>query len=84
MELLVAVRQPEGKDGPLDITLTTDMPGEVFLHWGVKKGGKEDWYLPPADLRPANSLAPPQDSIALDTPFQISKDAECQVMPTDQ
>ena len=36
--LLVAVRQPEGKDGPTNISLTTDQPTAMVLHWGVRRG----------------------------------------------
>src|SRR2546430_264448 len=46
-EMLVAVRQPEGKQGPTTVTLTTDQPADIVLHWGVRKGGKGDWLPPP-------------------------------------
>ena len=36
--LLVAVRQPEGRDGPTNISLTTDHPTAMVLHWGVRRG----------------------------------------------
>ncbi len=36
--LLVAVRQPDGKDGPTKISLTTDHPTAMVLHWGVRRG----------------------------------------------
>lgn len=80
LELLVAVRQKDGKEGPVDVTLTTDLPGDVYLHWGVRKGNKEDWVLPPPALVPASSLAPESGGIAIDTPFSACSDADCQVL----
>ena len=44
--LLVAVRQPEGKDGPTKVSLTTDHPTAMVLHWGVRRGTRSA-ALPP-------------------------------------
>ncbi len=43
----MAVRAPEGKQGPIGVTLTTDVPQDLFLHWGVRKQGGGDWMAPP-------------------------------------
>eukprot|EP00884_Botryococcus_braunii_P013250 jgi/Botrbrau1/21926/Bobra.0249s0050.1 len=79
LELLVAVRQQGGKDGPVTVTLTTDLPGDVYLHWGVRKGSKDAWILPSKDFIPASSLAAEDGAIAIDTPFSSCKDSDCQV-----
>ena len=54
-ELLVTVRQPDGKDGSTDVALTTDVAAAVVLHWGVKKGRSGDWLLPESELMPQGS-----------------------------
>ena len=36
-EMVVAVRAPEGKQGPIKVTLSTDLPQDLFLHWGVRQ-----------------------------------------------
>ena len=46
-EMVVAVRAPEGKQGPIEVTLTTDVPQDIFLHWGVRAHGRGDWVAPP-------------------------------------
>ena len=46
-EMVVAVRAPEGKQGPINVTLTTDVPQDLFLHWGIRKQGGGDWVAPP-------------------------------------
>lgn len=46
-EMVVAVRAPEGKQGPIAVTLTTDVPQDIFLHWGVRAHGRGDWVAPP-------------------------------------
>ncbi len=54
-ELLVSVRQPEGKEGTTEVALITDVAAGVTLHWGVKKGQSGDWVLPSKDLWPTGS-----------------------------
>ena len=46
-EMLVAVRAPEGRDGRVAITLTTDLATEAVMHWGVRRGRAQEWLLPP-------------------------------------
>lgn len=46
-ELLAAVRAPDGRDGRVAISLTTDLPAAAVLHWGVRRGRGQDWLLPP-------------------------------------
>jgi len=46
-EMVVAVRAPEGKQGLINVTLTTDVAQDLFLHWGVRKQGGGDWVAPP-------------------------------------
>lgn len=52
-ELLAAVRAPDGRDGRVVITMTTDVPTEAVLHWGVRRGRGQDWLLPPQVPPPA-------------------------------
>ncbi len=75
-ELLVAVRQPEGQKGPTNITLITDQPAGMVLHWGVKKQGKGEWLAPPKDIIPKGSEQ--ASDIAYDTPFEASDSIEVQ------
>ena len=39
-EVLAWVRQPQGEDGPTQITLTTDAAADLVLHWGVTQQGE--------------------------------------------
>ena len=60
-ELLVAVRQPEGPEGPTTVTLTSDLASPAVLHWGVKRGRKRsEWLRPPDEvcLPPAATGSP--------------------------
>eukprot|EP00891_Asterochloris_glomerata_P007880 jgi/Astpho2/7880/e_gw1.00117.125.1_t len=75
--LLVAVRQPDGKDGPTKISLTTDHPTAMVLHWGVRRGTRSDWLLAPDDILPEGSVA--AGDIAFDTPFEPSSGADAMV-----
>ena len=68
-EMLVAVRAPEGKAGPLTVTLTTDLATEAFLHWGVKREGAGDWLTPPKEIWPPESAPVEGNAAALDSPF---------------
>ncbi len=77
-EMLVAVRAPEGKKGPTQVTLTTDLPTDAFLHWGIKKGGGSDWLAPPQEIWPADSAVAEANAAALDTPFLESSDSDTQ------
>jgi len=68
------------------ITLTTDLPDPVSLHWGVRpsrkarrgnRGGKGgDWLPPPAALLPAGSAEAPGGGAA-ETPLRPCADADC-------
>lgn len=46
----MAVRAPEGKQGPIKVTLSTDLPQDLFLHWGVRRPNGRDWVAPPKVL----------------------------------
>lgn len=54
-ELLVTVRQPEGVEGTIEVSMITDVAADVVLHWGVKKGQSGEWLLPAKDLWPQGS-----------------------------
>ena len=58
-ELLVTVKQPDGKEGATEVTMITDVAADVVLHWGVKKGQSGDWLLPEKDLWPQGSKVHP-------------------------
>jgi alpha-glucan,water dikinase len=46
-----------GKDaGRYKITLITDIPGPLLLHWGVAKRFRDEWVLPPSSIRPAETV----------------------------
>ena len=77
-EMLVAVRAPEGKAGPLTVTLTTDLATDALLHWGVKREGQGDWLAPPQDIWPPESAPVEGNAAALDSPFLPSSDADTQ------
>ena len=51
-EMVVAVRAPEGKQGRIEVDLTTDLAQDLFLHWGVRKQGGGDWVAPPKVQKP--------------------------------
>lgn len=68
-ELLATVWQREGKNGPLQVTLTSDVAAALVLHWGVKRQGRGDWAKPPEALWPQGST--PATDTAVDTPFQV-------------
>jgi hypothetical protein len=75
-EMLVAVRAPEGKQGPIQVTLTTDLAAEAFLHWGVRRGASSDWLAPPDSILPPESARVEDNAAAVDTPFLDSNDPE--------
>lgn len=75
-ELLVTVCQPEGQKGPSTITLITDQPAGVVMHWGVKKQGKGDWLAPPKDIIPKGSEQ--ATDIAWETPLEAADSIEMQ------
>ncbi len=77
-EMLVAVRAPEGKKGSIQVTLTTDLSTDAFLHWGVKRGGGGDWLAPPEDIWPSESAVAEANAAAVDSPFLDSDDADTQ------
>ena len=49
-ELLAAVRQPEGPQGPTHVQLTSDLATPAVLHWGVKRGKRGEWLRPPPEV----------------------------------
>lgn len=56
-EMVVAVRAPEGKQGPINVTMTTDVAQDLFLHWGIRKQGGGDWVAPPkVELMPLQRI----------------------------
>lgn len=75
-ELLVAVRQPEGQQGPTNVTLITDQPAGMVMHWGVKQQGKGEWVAPPKDIIPKGSEQ--ASDIAYDTHLEASDSVEVQ------
>lgn len=77
-EMLVAVRAPEGKKGLIQVTLTTDLPTDAFLHWGIKRGGGSDWLAPEKEIWPAESAVAEANAAALDSPFLESNDPDMQ------
>lgn len=77
-EMLVAVRAPEGKAGPIDVTLTTDLATDALLHWGVKREGQGDWLAPPKGIWPPESAPVEGNAAALDSPFLPSADPDTQ------
>ena len=66
-EMVVAVRAPEGKQGPIEVALTTDVAQDLFLHWGVRKQGGSDWVAPPKVQKPCNPRAGPAIRLAVET-----------------
>ena len=75
-ELLVTVHQPEGQKGPSSITLVTDQPAGVIMHWGVKKQGKGDWLAPPQEIIPKGSEQ--ATDIAWETPLEAADSIQMQ------
>ena len=67
-EMLARVWQREGKQGPLEVVLTTDVAAPVVLHWGVRQQGKGEWVQPSDKLWPQGSSKATET--AIDTPFQ--------------
>ncbi len=64
-EMLVAVKQPDGKEGETEVSMVTDVASSVVLHWGVKKGQSGEWLLPEKTLWPGNSKVSLQSYQAL-------------------
>lgn len=50
-ELLVAVQQPEGAEGATTVVLTSDLATPAVLHWGVRRGKRNEWLRPPSEVR---------------------------------
>ena len=75
--MLVAVRRKE-RDGPVAVTLTTDLAPEAFLHWGVRRGRESEWLPPPDAILPEGSLPREgEGALAIDTPFLPCSDDYC-------
>lgn len=75
-ELLVTVHQPEGQTGASTITLMTDQPAGMVMHWGVKKHGKGDWSPPPKEIIPRGSEQ--ATDIAWETPLEAADSIQMQ------
>ena len=75
-ELLVTVKQGEGPEGATNITVTTDQPSGMVMHWGVRKQGKGEWLAPPQGLIPQGSEQATET--AWDTPLQAADSIEVQ------
>lgn len=63
------VRQRDGKNGPLEVELVTDVAAPLVLHWGVRKHGRGDWSKPSEKLWPSGSTK--ATDTAIDSPFQV-------------
>lgn len=46
----------------------TDIPGNLYLHWGVSKGQTRKWLMPPESIHPPGSVIFKEE--ALRTPFE--------------
>lgn len=81
-ELLAVVSQRDSGEGgdagaaDVTVTLTTDSPNELVLHWGVSKVKDKSWSLPPKALVPASSEKH-DGGIAVETPFVNCDDDSC-------
>jgi len=63
-QLLAAVTQDQNR---YHITLSTDIPGSLVLHWGVTRRSRHEWNLPPAVMFPPGTIVV-QETVA-QTPF---------------
>jgi len=63
-QLLVSVSTDTGFNR---VTLITDMPGPLLLHWGVVTSDPPDWTLPPAPIHPVGTTL--FQNKAAETPF---------------
>jgi len=54
------------------LTLITDLPGSLLLHWGVSRQGRRAWALPPPSMRPQGTVV--FDEFAAQTPFGSRED----------
>lgn len=68
-EMLATVWQREGKKGPLEVVLTTDVAAPAVLHWGVRRHGKGEWLKPSDSLLPAGSTR--ATDTAVDSPLKV-------------
>jgi alpha-glucan,water dikinase len=59
----VVAATPEG----LHVRLACDVAGPLLLHWGLAWRFRQEWHLPPEDMRPAGSEV--FDALAVRTPF---------------
>ncbi|MCP4577531.1 MAG: hypothetical protein GY846_14745 [Deltaproteobacteria bacterium] len=67
-QLAVAVSK---NDTPDHVTLITDMPGPLMLHWGLAKRSPYEWSLPPASICPVGTTMFQNKSA--ETPFDDRK-----------
>lgn len=42
--------------GRVELTMATDMPGALILHWGVSQGPRRQWALPPTEICPEGTV----------------------------
>lgn len=73
-EMLATVWQREGKKGPLEVVLTTDVAAPAVLHWGVRRHGKGEWLKPSDSLLPAGSTR--ATDTAVDSPLKEGEGAQ--------
>lgn len=79
LEMLVAVSlaEPGNPQSQVTVNMTTTLPVEAVLHWGVKKAGRgSDWLQPPVEILPEGSTVP-DNGIAAETKFQACTDEDC-------
>lgn len=62
-------------DQPVEVTITTDNPNEIVLHYGLLAEGQKKWTLPPKDCRPADTEE--ATSSACETPLSECTQEEC-------
>ncbi len=52
-ELAIAVGKNENQ---YRVSLITDIDGPLILHWGISKRSRQKWALPPAGIRPSETV----------------------------
>lgn len=67
--MVLQVFVDQNGNGDQNITVSTDHPGKLLLHWGVEGGAdyQGGWRLPAEQARPQDTVA--YKGRALQTPF---------------